>query len=131
MATLRATYCVQTLAFADPRVFEPYCKGAILYSAFEKPEDVEGRRGKSVEIINPASIDPLELQRNGNVKLTGMSLIYDDWINAYNKNFAMRQNIDYFQSARICALYDHLRSNQLYNLTRPLREEQAARREPK
>ncbi|MCX6126648.1 MAG: hypothetical protein NTV34_18095 [Proteobacteria bacterium] len=117
MATLRSTFCMQTISLPDPRPFNAFCKGAILYSVFENQNVVDKRRGGSVT-LNVAS---------GSVELSGLSLIYDDWYSAYERNEQTRKSagsnyVNQLQSQRICALHDHLRANEIFSLTRPMRD---------
>jgi hypothetical protein len=115
MATLRAFLCMQTLAMPDPRSFQQFCKGAILYSVHEDPEVVDKRVGQSV-VINPT----------GGATAIGLSLIYDDWLNAYLRSYKQTAET-YFTSQRICAVYDNFRANQIYFLTKPQRDEEIMR----
>jgi hypothetical protein len=122
MATQRAFFCMQTLATPDPRFFNDFCKGSILYSRFETPEVVERRKGSSVQLsFSPSNSG--EMLNDGQAKLVGLSLIYDDWYSAYERNYNYysrngnfkKKNV--FQGQRICAVYDHFRANQVYFLT--------------
>ncbi len=116
MATLRATFCIQTLSMPDPRMFNAFCKGAVLYSVFETSEAVEARAkaGSSVTLGADGTM----------AKVQGLSLVYDDWFRAYemNEQKHLPKNKNYFQSQRVCALYDHFRANEVFFLTKPQRD---------
>lgn len=108
LATLRGLLCMQTIALNTPASYETVCKGAYLRSVFERPAVNAGPSDATANVVlkNPGktTLDP-----------DSLSLSYDEWLAEYKRTLKLTdpQSIA-FQGRRICAVYDHLRNNNVH-----------------
>lgn len=106
LATFRGLLCMQTLSFADPTPFAEVCKGANLQSVFEKRSNAP-MTDSAASYIMSASVPTLDPD--------ALSLDYDTWMAAYLENKPRNDfNARQFEGRRICAVYDHLRNNNIH-----------------
>lgn len=106
LATFRGLLCMQTLSFADPTPFKDVCKGAVLQSVFEKRSTAQ-MTDNTANYIMAAPKSPLDPD--------ALSLDYDAWMAEHLKNKSLNDfNARQFEGRRICAVYDHLRNNNIH-----------------
>lgn len=105
LATFRGVLCAQTLALNDPLAFIDVCRGSVLQSVFEKTADSPTDQIAQQILKTPKStLDP-----------DALSLSYDEWIGRHQKLHNLTTlEAKQFESRRICAVYDHLRNNNIH-----------------
>lgn len=108
LATLRGLLCLQSMALNNPVAYEAVCKGAYLRSVFERPAMNAGPADAVANAVlkNPGktTLDP-----------DSLSLSYDEWLAEYKRTLKLTDPKSIaFQGRRICAVYDHLRNNNVH-----------------
>ena len=108
LATLRGLLCMQTLALNNAKTFNSVCQGAFLRSVFERPALNAGPTDAVANVVlkNPTqtTLDP-----------EALSLSYDEWYAEYQRTLKLTDPTSMaFQGRRICAVYDHLRNNNVH-----------------